>query len=549
MIKKILTQKNTYLLFFLFASLYLMLSIIGGVKNYSPVPFLDMWTSLLFYEEISAGSWQAWWDQHNEHRIILSRILFWLDLTLFKGQGPFLIICNYLLAGLSFFVFYRMLQEVFPEESDKFTKNIILMVIFCLLFSWIQKHNFIDPFQSQFFLAQLVPLAAFFLLYKRFFIIACLAGIAAIGTMANGVLTLPLMVVFAVFLKMKRWQITILLVCSILSIIVYFYDYRSPSQHGSVIDVLLNHPLNLIQYVLLYLGSPVYYILHSNLVAKLAGIFLLISTICFARKALRKPSSSLLQLVLLLFLLYIGISALATGGGRLLLGVEQALAGRYTTPVLMAWSALLVLYAPMIARQVNIRWYRILPFILVPVLLLPQQLKTLYPETETLFDRKIAALASKLGIYDYAELSLLYPAPEIVWYIGIMTGKKNLSIFGNPLIKDAALVINQEKSDLLLTPCNGNIDGIEVIYTDPRYIKVTGWVLNPNTGEIPPIVYIANDKNIIVGYALTGQKREDVKFILGKKAEFSGFRGYILSEQQGPLILQGAQDCELRIIM
>ena len=324
--EKILTQKYILILFTFFAGVYLILAIIGGINHYSPVPYYDMWEGYLnFYVFASAGDLNAWWDQHYEHRIILSKILFWLDLDLFKGRIIFLIIVNYLLVALIFFVFYKILKERLPNEKDKFTRDIIGTVIFCLIFSWVQEQNFTWAFQSQFFLAQLLPLSAFFLLYKahssesksystRYYIFACLLGVVSIGTMAIGVLTLPLMIVLAVLFRMQFWRISILLLLTFLAISLYFYNYQPPPR-PPLIETLMSAPVDLLKFILLYLGSPVYFLTKSILLTQLSGLFLVLGTLWFVWNAVHSFSSTSLEWVLLIFLFYIGASALAAGSG------------------------------------------------------------------------------------------------------------------------------------------------------------------------------------------------------------------------------------------
>ena len=63
--------------FAFFAFAMVLLAMIGGVRRYSPIPFGDMWNGTLgFFVRIQDGDYSAWWAQHNEHRIVLARILF-----------------------------------------------------------------------------------------------------------------------------------------------------------------------------------------------------------------------------------------------------------------------------------------------------------------------------------------------------------------------------------------------------------------------------------------------------------------------------------------
>lgn len=551
--KVFLTQKNIIILFAFFAAFYLITTILRGINHYTPVPYADMWDGYInFYIRASQGDLNAWWVQHNEHRLVLSKVLFWLDLNFFKGRGIFLIIINYSLAALGFYILYKILQERLPESQDQFTRNVFALTIFCLSFSWLQSSNFYWAFQNQFFLAQTLPLAAFFLLYKsyatktqalNYFIFACLLGVAAMGTMANGVVALPLMVILALMLRMRAWQIGILFLLALLTVGFYFHDYVSPPNHSSLFHTLSNDPLGLLEYMFLYLGSP-FDVLFNRFIIMLTGILLLVCALGFTWQALKKHAA--LELMLLTFILYIGGAALATAGGRLLLGVDYALAGRYTTPALMAWSVLLILFAPMIAKQARIDWQRILPLLFIPLLFLPAQFKSMHSTHDKLINREVAILALELGIPDDTQLAFLYPRPEHVLSLGKIAAENDLSVFGSAPFNNLLKLMGQ-KRPALTRPCQGYLDEPFVI-ANSHYVRISGWLFNPANKTIPPLVYILNEQHLIVGVALTGLEREDAKSLLGKKAEDSGFKGYLLVENLGQtIILHGTKNCELPV--
>lgn len=155
-----MSEKNKDRLFLLVSIYFVVVSVIGGIRLYSPVPYWDMWDGYLgFYVKASSGDWSAWWVQHNEHRIVLSRILFWLDLSLFAGRGIFLIISNYLLLAFICWLFIRIYIDVCRVKFKWFCYFLIAW-----LFFWLQKENLVWSFQSQFYLAQALPLLSLYIL-------------------------------------------------------------------------------------------------------------------------------------------------------------------------------------------------------------------------------------------------------------------------------------------------------------------------------------------------------------------------------------------------
>src|SRR5690606_30939213 len=128
-------------------------------------------------------------------------------------------------------------------------------------------------------------------------------------------------------------------------------------------------------------------------IAQAMGFFLVVSCLRFTLRYLRSPQSNSLNLALLAFSLYIGATAFATGGGRLIFGIEPT--GRYMTPALTAWAALLMLYVPYLIKVGSERTIRkwVGVFGILLVLMFARQIKALESHEPDLFERKVAALS------------------------------------------------------------------------------------------------------------------------------------------------------------
>lgn len=539
---KNISEKTIIKLFQLSALIFVVLAIIGGVRAYSPVPFWDMWDGYLgFYIKVASGDWSAWWAQHNEHRIVLARIFFWLDIALFAGQGWFLVVINYLLQGTVCMLFWIIWKE---RSHDK--HRWIGYFIIVWLFWWIQKDNLEWGFQSQFILAQLLPLAALYTLYRsvkaevnsdKWFLSALALGIVSIGSMANGVLALPIMTVYAVVARMQLRRIVILGLVSVCALGAYFYGYAAPAGHGSIGDALRSNPLGLMHYVFLYLGGPFSFgnSAAGVWVATTAGIFLVTSSVGFAIKALAKPKDETLRLALLAFILYIGGTALGTASGRLIFGVNQALESRYMTPSLMAWAALLILYLPQINTMrlsaENILWVW---FAILLLLMLPKQLESLRSEKTRNFHRKLAALAVELGVKDEPQIKHIFPSTPWILTIAEKPIAENLSVFGAIPIKDGREIIGT-KMDIndVAEACMGSIDELSKIDGEFQYLKLRGWVFDPVLKKVPEYALLVSSTGTIYGVVLTGDERKDVADAVNSQARYAGFRGYMWANVQG----------------
>ena len=547
------------------AVLLIGLAVIGGILHYSPVPYWDMWGGYLdFFVRASNGGWRIWWEQHNEHRIVLARTLFWMDLAWFQGTVWFLIVVNYVLAAISCAVFYVCLKERLSTHQDQDLIQLLALFLCAWLFSWSQNENFTWGFQSQFFLAQLVPLVTFFCLHKTvatsprsgtWFIATCVFGITSLGTMANGVLVLPLAFLLAVLLRVNWRKSTTLGLLSVVGTALYFYDYHAINGHGSLRQTLINDPIGMIRYVLLYIGGPFYALRGRGetalLLAQAAGLFLILSSAFFAFQALRAPRSSSLPLALLTFILYVGGTAFGTAGGRLMFGLSQAVSSRYMTPALMAWAALLILYAPYLASAFARNRRRVLwPVLILLALMIPAQLKALRPDEGMQFQRKIAALALELRIHDQAQVNTVYPSIETALAFTEAPVNKNLSVFGHPPIKDANLTIGTTLEVSTPIECKGHVDSISAIPGESRYASIDGWVYEPTSNSVPAALLITNEQKKVIGYALAGQSRTDIATAVDERADRSGFKGYVLADQIGqPITILGNKPaCYLKTI-
>ena len=536
-----ITENRKSKLFMLAAIVFIALAIIGGIRAYSPVPFWDMWDGYLgFFSKVMSGDMSAWWAQHNEHRIVLARVFFWLDFALFDGQGWFLIVVNYLLQAVVCMLFWTIWKE---SRSDK--HHWIGYFLIAWLFSWIQKENLTWGFQSQFILAQLLPLAALYFLHrsvhigtdpKKWFVLAVTSGVLSIGSMANGVLALPIMMVYAVLVRMRLLRIVVLSVVSVFALGIYFYGYIAPAGHGSLGQAMRTNPLGLLHYVVVYVGGA--FSFGNNHVgmwtASIAGIFLIGSSIFFAMKVLTRPREQTLRLALLAFIFYIGGTALGTAGGRLIFGIDQALSSRYMTPSLMVWGALLILYLPHLnALRMTVQNKIWVAFAVLLLLMLPKQLEPLVLKNDGILNRKLAALAIELSVKDEPQIKHIFHSVSLILDITKKPIAENWSIFGMPPIKDQHEIL-RTKLDVVnaADTCRGAIDEISKIDGESQYLKLRGWIFDPVQNKVPPYALLVDAVGTVYGVVLTGDDRMDVANAISPKARYSGAKGYLLTDAQ-----------------
>ncbi len=402
---------------FLLCAVYLALLLLGMVTHYSPVPFWDGWGGRYsVLPQLERNGWNAIIAQHNEHRIVISRLLFLIDQQVFGDRGIFLYFLN-----AAFALFGAALLVVFLRDSLGGLRGSYAMsgavLIVALAVSWTQRENLAWAFQSQFFLAQSLPLLGFYGLHRasmghrRWFWAAAAAGVASVGTMANGLIALPLMAVIAVFLRLRWWQIAALGVLAVVTSVLYLRGYQTPGHHGSPLESWLTTPLTNLHFVARYLGAPLRAAFAPpKWMCDIAGFIVMAGALYAFVTALRSRKTPSTEWALIGFLAFIGATAAITAGGRSNFGVHVALAQRYVTPALMAWMALGIIFA---ARYAG--WGRshlkLVHGLLIAVLIvfLPVQIGGVDWGGKDRRNGRQAALAVGLGVFDPDRLAPRMP--------------------------------------------------------------------------------------------------------------------------------------------
>jgi len=545
------------LYFLVNAALFAVLMMVGIWRHYSDIPFLDMWDAYLGFYTRVGKDWHAWWEQHNEHRLIVSRLLFWTDLRIFGGSMTLLYVLNavfpLLIAGSFVFLLQRLRRDA-GRRNVSYTALAALMVV--LATSWVQSENFTWAFQSQFFLAYLLPLLAFILLAhaqvtsRRYgFWLAWLAGLVSAGTMANGTLALPLLVIQGWVLHLRKRDIGVLLLTAALVLGLYFYDYHTlglnvaPQGSVSIIEhskvmfipygALLHavDDLDFARYVLLFLGGPWYFILQKIAVwpAIAAGAMWLVLALVAAWQVLRRqPVQQPYSVALLVLMAYLVAAALGAAHGRIVLGVEQALSSRYLTPQLMAWAALLLLGVHLWPSVTTSRLALCL-YAVIPLLLFPAQWQGARKTPEYLMGLRIPALAIQLGVRDFEQIQRMSYDGERTFALAEQARHAHLAVFGEPNMRLAQQYWSGGRfvEQIPQTHCEGHVDTIEPISGVPDVMRVRGWLYDPQRQQAPSLVLLSGAEHGR-GVALGGIWWPDGAQTLNKPgASTAGFGGYL----------------------
>ncbi len=502
-------------------------AIYGAADLHTPVPWGDSWDGLVqFYLSVQDGDIAAWFGQHNEHRFIISRVLYWFDYAVFGGSLVSLFVWNFLFAALGVFLFIRIARlaicQCAPEGGPQRDLVFILTALFftAWLYLWTQYETLAYAFNPHFFLAYVLPLLAFYLIYKdavspsrKTFALACIVGVLAAGSMANAIATLPFMLLYAGVMRMGARRMAVLAVLSVIVITLYMWGFKSVAGHGSVGESLARDPAGMLHFVFNYMGGPFFFFAAGepmgHFVAPVFGAFYIGSCTVFAWRAIRVPNAHGLQLILLVFILYIGAGAFATAGGRLPMGLGTAFAPRYTTATVMAWAALLLLYMPVLFHLLKSKTgQRVVAagFITAFVLVTAMQSTVFLEKRDWAKGRAVGGLAAEMQVRDDLYLGKIYPIPGRLLLMSEKASARNIGFFGTGDYRDIREMIGQKAGNDVGATCAGGISAVIDLPGDPDWVRVLGTFWGQK-GRKDAGIYIVTPSGDIAGYGLTGMER------------------------------------------
>ena len=137
------------------------------ITTYSPLPHWDEWS---LFDHLATGggwSWPWLWAQHNEHRILTTKVFFLLDAELFHGTQKFLLASIFLVQLLQATLLSWSLRQLGGMQGALWRTGtgLIAYCVFCPT----QYENLVWGFQLQFVLTSAMATLSILglLLYRR----------------------------------------------------------------------------------------------------------------------------------------------------------------------------------------------------------------------------------------------------------------------------------------------------------------------------------------------------------------------------------------------
>ena len=533
-LRQFLSNKVLHLVNCILPAIFLGILVRATFVQYSNVPYWDEWDSrIMMNPKLENLDVKTFWQQHNEHRIILSKILFYFDFKFFNGNSAPLIVAGLLIVTATYCLFLFYIWRLSSIRNiSRYIAGSLSALMGILLFSTMQGENFYWAFQSQFFLAVLFPLLAITLAYKyiqtkenKFFTLSWISSFLSFSSLASGLLVSLCLLFMYIVARSKKIAIGISAGLALFQYIIYFTNYKSTN--SSPLTVFTNHPDFVLKYVALYLGAPFSYMI--NVVNKPLIVFAAItyvSIILVTVMKIKKYRKTSLEpaLVPLMMAIYVLGTAALSAGGRYEFGVAQATAPRYTTMSLAGWCCVVLIAAELFKT----RNYRVIFFTvsLVFLLLLPQQARDLKINDNRNFERRISALALELDINDQTQIYNIYPDSNRALELSKVLKVNRQSIFGTSDIAMAGGIMESRIDITILPKCVGYLDALAPVSGSVNQKQASGWIFQPYSQIVPSVVLSVDKAGQVTGYGFSGMLRQDVAIATSDRALMSGFKLY-----------------------
>ncbi|MFG0249382.1 MAG: hypothetical protein ACF8OB_10885 [Phycisphaeraceae bacterium JB051] len=535
-----------------------VMTFVGTYLQYDPIPPYDTWDiKLKFLIDIIEGRHSAWYQYNFEHFYLIPRLFFLLDYLLFNCNNIFMVSCSLCLLLISALFFLRILKDSAPAGSSSFDVSMVCMLMMAMLFSWDQTDNLRSGMLIQYYPTQILMLGAFYFLHRDVqsadnkwssFWLSIIMAVGSVCSMANGLLTLPIMCVYALVMRMPKRRIACLIMVTVITFVLYGLGYENPIHDGDPIRYFFTHPFEAYQYVMLFLGHPFHFIfgenIYSSRIAWGMGQLLVVVTLYQGYRCLKDPKKHTLQLAMICVILAIAGTAAMSAGGRLYKSVLYALVARYSVPAIYGWVCFMILLSPAWIKWLSRkRPMGLIVCFLLLMIAIPMQSKAWFPNVNKQFATRLAGLTLTLQIHDPLPLGVIYfrnndeyPASRVLG-IAKLTMDHRLSIFSREPYKT---VIDQWDKPIKPVDASqtlqGQINRIQIIQEAPRFLRITGWIADPEHQHVPRLVKFLDQHNRVVGVAITGNAQPKLRQHLGSLADQAGYMGYIKTDQQGKML-------------
>jgi hypothetical protein len=443
------------------------------VLCWNPLPYWDQWDNLIAGRDVTLA-WLV--SQHNEHRILVPRLIFLADARLFDERNVLELVANGLVPLAT-----ACLLSLLAGRTMRLGRSgsVIVASLSCaLMFSALQWENFVSPFQVQVFLVCFAGPAACLVHccgrpHGPTLLAVIVLEILAALSMASGIVVPMIIVALGLRLHRPAWQIALLTITGCLMLALYLWGYVTPSQHEDPAAAFAD-PLGIAAYVIGELGVfPQALFGHATLwIHRVSGgiaLSLFAALLVSHRRGVDGAAQAEAALL--------GIGSFALGTcvltalGRARFGVEQAASGRYATLVLLFWAVLLLLgLARLPERRRAAGLFAMSLFTLVLACVEP---RLAAPAIRAMRSLRAAEPAVLVPDGDAEMLSRLYPVPGVIAARLPSLRAAAASVFEDPWSGRLQTMFRMDQARATVPGCKGDVSEVLAVGDG----KTAGWRL------------------------------------------------------------------------
>ena len=368
----------------LLTAFILITSLIIVHDSYTPLPLVDSW--ILWLQYIHHGNyWAFLFARQNEHRIVVTTLVYIIDRFVFHGRSLFPLVCSLLLQVATGVCLYKMTSQ--PGKASRLSRLLLGCAICSALSSAQQFDNLIMGFQIQFTMVYCASCGSLLALIRAaerwqedrdpdlWFAVSCVSALVATYSSANGLLCWLVLLLFGLWLRLPVRCLFALLLDTILVSLFYMRGYPTEAGHSSSFEAIIQlsksvvirsatfvgSPFDIIRAILVPLGEPS----DSGRVA-FAGVCGAVGIGGFIWSAIllwrNRDRYTRGQAALIHIAGFVVLTAVLVGVGRANLPLVGALDSRYATHGFVFWVAISGFYWCALERRLaalSVHWGQI----------------------------------------------------------------------------------------------------------------------------------------------------------------------------------------------
>jgi hypothetical protein len=353
-------------LLWLFAIAAPLLALVAALAVYAlDAPYADEWWEVPTVHKAfdHTLTFHDLWAPHNEHRIVLSRLVIIANAYLTHWDTRWEMALSVVLSLVIFLLLAR-LASLTARALGGSAPPWLLFFLSLLVFSLAQQENWFWGVQMVMFMCALASVGSLLLLNMPAFSWGRLAGaialyLASLGTIAGGLIVFPAGCVGLLPWGRKdprlwRWGLPVWAGVGMVTTWLYFRGFHQLQGNASPLTAF-ERPEQFLGFILAYLGAPLYFYYPRGAML-LGGLGVILTAAALVWLVRVRRVSWMLLLPYLLIILFVLGNAAITAVGRVSGGIVLALAPRYLAISLLFWTCTATLLALAVVRERKRPW-------------------------------------------------------------------------------------------------------------------------------------------------------------------------------------------------